>query len=281
MKLRQFIEELGNVKNNKDIHSLIEEIGVAHVKFALLAHMRYWNVWNATWQYRKYELVKVVQKDFVYYLDTEYKSSITSYVVDTFNRTDKFINMRIGDLRFKLDYDDGDPYQIMHDLQCLLHILDKAIIKEQNKMKPVPTLTDVQRVTEELLVRDGKTTTLWVKNKLRKEKFWATQEAVGGLMEQLHTEQTIPGLAYDFNGRFRTYTVETVIIPVPVMPVADDDDGNDDDEAVVQRHDYECWAVYETTDIGTYTAVTRGCAKWQHAKEHDCDYFDVRSRKVT
>ena len=67
------------------------------------------------------------------------------------------------------------------------------------------TINDVKIIAEELIERDGAVTTLWIKNSLRRHGFRAKQEDVAKFMDEITTNELIPGIAYTFNGQYRTY----------------------------------------------------------------------------
>ena len=63
-------------------------------------------------------------------------------------------------------------------------------------------INSVQRVAEHLMAAQGRTTTLEVKNKLRKDGFFALQEEVSTAMDFLAWENS---WAFTCNGQYRTY----------------------------------------------------------------------------
>jgi hypothetical protein len=62
--------------------------------------------------------------------------------------------------------------------------------------------SDVETVVNELIDKNGSTTSLEVKEELRNRGFWATQAIVGVAMREIADSGSIP---WDFNGRYRTY----------------------------------------------------------------------------
>lgn len=64
------------------------------------------------------------------------------------------------------------------------------------------TLLDVSTVAVELITKNGSTTTLDVKQELRNQGFYATQEKVSAIMDELNSYGT---LGFTTNGSWRTY----------------------------------------------------------------------------
>jgi hypothetical protein len=61
---------------------------------------------------------------------------------------------------------------------------------------------DVESVMNDLLNKNGQTTSLEVKEELRNRGFWATQAVVGTTLQEIAEDNDVP---FDFNGVYRTY----------------------------------------------------------------------------
>lgn len=70
------------------------------------------------------------------------------------------------------------------------------------------TISAVSKTFHNLLLMYGETTSLEVKNYLRKQGYWAVQEDVAPVIRLLAAEEDID---FDFNGLFRTYYKEEEI----------------------------------------------------------------------
>ena len=68
-----------------------------------------------------------------------------------------------------------------------------------NTLSPV----DVETAMNDLLAKNGHTTSMEVKEELRSKGFWATQAEVGPALQDIADQNGIP---WTFNGRYRTYT---------------------------------------------------------------------------
>ncbi len=64
----------------------------------------------------------------------------------------------------------------------------------------------VKKVAEKLLINNGKTTTLEVKNKLRARNYFALQADISLFLAHISEEE---GWSYDDNGVYRTYYLES------------------------------------------------------------------------
>ncbi len=64
----------------------------------------------------------------------------------------------------------------------------------------------VKKVAEKLLINNGKTTTLEVKNKLRARNYFALQADISQFLAHISEEE---GWSYDDNGVYRTYYLES------------------------------------------------------------------------
>lgn len=64
------------------------------------------------------------------------------------------------------------------------------------------TKSDVLEAAEYMMQQNGQTTTLEVKNKLRSDSFFATQQVVSAFMEELCAEM---GWQFENTGKFRIY----------------------------------------------------------------------------
>jgi len=150
------------------------------------------------------------------------------------------------------------------------------------------TRNDVRAVAHALMVLNGETTTLDVKEALRKKGFWATQDQVREFM--LDVTQKDGDVAYrDDNGQYRVYylvnapvaTVTVVAGPVPliahtlpaVTPLAPAKVNPDNVPS-----NYE---VCDTSggDRRLYVNVTRGQAKHLWAVQTGRDYQFARTTK--
>jgi hypothetical protein len=67
----------------------------------------------------------------------------------------------------------------------------------------------VKKVAENLLIANGKTTTLEVKNKLRARNYFALQIDISILLDHISEEE---GWYYDYNGVYRTYYLENNLV---------------------------------------------------------------------
>jgi len=72
------------------------------------------------------------------------------------------------------------------------------------------TLDAVKDVTLDLISKNGKTSSLDVKNELRNQGYFATQSTVSDFMNDLYTSREVD---YTVNGRYREYTYVSVAAP--------------------------------------------------------------------
>lgn len=152
------------------------------------------------------------------------------------------------------------------------------------------TRDDIQDVFEELLATNGHTTSMEVKEELRKKGYWATQQVVGPALQELAAENEID---FSFNGRYREYQMNMVgssgtllptpgPIPAPKPPkvVLTPDDREPLDEAIDGD-----WEVTDVKSPGTafyfHGKMSEGQAKYCYLlKVPGTAYVDVRAKRI-
>lgn len=109
-----------------------------------------------------------------------------------------------------------DTHNIIIDSEeyKVVNMVSKPDSTDNNGPKPL-TMDIVKKVAEELMKKNGSTTSLDVKNELRMQGYWAKQQQVGDFMRALHTQYA----EWDSmnNGQFNTYMLNE-----------DPDDADDD-----------------------------------------------------
>ena len=85
---------------------------------------------------------------------------------------------------------------------------------------------DIEKAFTDLLAKNGQTTSLEVKEELRARGFWATQAQVGPAVQDLADQL---GVAWTFNGRYRTYTQTATTVADP-NDLADTDEDEEEDD---------------------------------------------------
>lgn len=129
----------------------------------------------------------------------------------------------------------------------------------------------------ELMVENGSTTTLDVKNKLRKNHYSCSQKEVSSLMGEIASDEK---WKHTDNGTFRTYkptaplTSATVGAPVAVTPTIIPA------KATGVRGDWEVNATTKGTPAYYSPGMTRSAARWAFAKTNNVSYNDTRARKA-
>ncbi len=76
-------------------------------------------------------------------------------------------------------------------------------IKKNNNMRKQLTKTIVKDKADELIKVNGSTTNLQIKEALRKDGYWATQDDIREYMDELEVEE---GYSVNNNGSFRTFS---------------------------------------------------------------------------
>lgn len=155
-------------------------------------------------------------------------------------------------------------------------------------IKPIVERDDVKRVFERKLDNHDFTTSLDVKQALRDEGYWATQEKVTGFMREICAEdQTID---FDFNGVYREYfriapsTSTTNLQSNTSAPKTVAQFPPDDREPIsladVENGD---WEVTGNNSYGTefYKGIlTPGVAKYEYSKRAGIPFTDVRVKRI-
>jgi len=154
--------------------------------------------------------------------------------------------------------------------------------------------TDVEASFDELLNKNGKVTSLEVKEDLRQKGFWATQAIVGVALREIADTK---GIDWDFNGTFRTYyqpgtqmspTSATVLAgltpaaPVVVTPKPQRQPADPQDREPIDTPATGDW---KCTDQGSNPLYFKSKlkaeqARYAYALQTGVDYVNVRSVRV-
>lgn len=129
----------------------------------------------------------------------------------------------------------------------------------------------------ELMLDNGSTTTLDVKNKLRKNHYSCSQTEVSSFMRDLASEEK---WKHSDNGVFRTYTPTVPLTPSTVgTPVAIKATVIPAKKSGV-KGDWEVNATSKTTPAYYSPGMTRSAARWAFAKSNNVSFSDTRARKA-
>lgn len=137
---------------------------------------------------------------------------------------------------------------------------------------------DVDSVFTDLLETQGQATSLEVKQELRNQGFWATQNEVGVMLRDIAAES---GIDWDFNGVYRTYikpgtTLSNASTPTTVKAPA----ANPADREPKDTPDVGDWLAYDAQDptheLYFKGSLTAAQAKYAFTLETGRDYIDVR-----
>lgn len=158
-----------------------------------------------------------------------------------------------------------------------------------SNIKPIVSKEDVRKVFNRQLDEYNNTTSLDVKNELREEGYWATQERVTGFMREICEEDS--SIDFDFNGIYREYTrsypnttqqtFTNTAAPRTVTQFTKED------REPVTLGDVEDgdWEVTDSTSSGAKTEfykgyLTPGVAKYEYSKTTGIPFTDVRVKRV-
>ena len=145
---------------------------------------------------------------------------------------------------------------------------------------------DIEAVFDELIDKNGQTTSLEVKEELRSQGFWATQAVVG---VELRNIADAKGCDWDFNGTYRIYyepgtqnmsptpaPTATAVSTAPKLPIPDDlRDPIDSPE----NDDWEATAPGAGTMYFS-SKLRPGQAKSLFVENTGADFLDVRVTRV-
>lgn len=159
------------------------------------------------------------------------------------------------------------------------------------------TPNDVETVMNELIDKNGKTTSMEAKEELRNRGFWATQAIVGVAMREIADRIGIP---WDFNGIYRTYykpgtymspTSASGLTPastgapaqVPAKPKRVPLDPNDREP--IDTPAVGDWTVYDTKGNGVPLSfrgkLSEGQAKYAYVlKTPGTTFVDIRAERA-
>lgn len=166
------------------------------------------------------------------------------------------------------------------------------------------TIDDVKTVLVKLLDENETTTNLDIKNALREDGFFATQEAVSQFTNELYANDDPEGLDYSANGQYRTYFIGDSSDDEDLFATDDDEDDwlnvsddeddqsapalitvpqDDEDDQIQQDPEFGNWEVWDKDNellSNYFYGVTRNQARYSFAKENNIEYTDTRSKKV-
>lgn len=151
---------------------------------------------------------------------------------------------------------------------------------------------DIEIAFNDLLVKNGQTTSLEVREELRKQGFWSTQHVVGTSLRDIADAR---GCDWDFNNTYRTYKQGTQMSPTPApvqqnlfsVPKAKRTPASSADREPIdvidaRTGDWECTNLLSGDSVMYFkSTLTAPQARYAYALHSGVDYVNVRSVRVS
>lgn len=134
----------------------------------------------------------------------------------------------------------------------------------------------VERIAVELMLENGSTTSLEVKEKAREEDYWAVQSEVSRLLQQASTNNA---WEESNNGMYNVYTDDS-----SDLEVEDDEQDEEDENASTGRTRDNVKTTWEAHSPGMdseeFEDCTRSQARTRYANKHGISYSVVGARMI-